>query len=88
MSDVTKPEWELYRYLGSVGDAINENNFFQAEENVAALKKLLKKSLPTAAAVEIQKRFPDIAKVVKKRQKEPALARIQDAMRKLEPWLP
>jgi hypothetical protein len=88
MSDVMKQEaLNIYRYLGSVADSIKENNFFQAEEDMAALKKLLK-GQSGAPAAEIQKRFPDIAKVVKQRRREPALDRVRFAMRSLESLLP
>ncbi|MGA8539325.1 MAG: hypothetical protein WB566_07475 [Terriglobales bacterium] len=85
--DVMTPEMKLYRYLGCVADSIKDNNFFQADEDVAALKKLLK-GQSSEAAVAIQKRFFDIADVVKKRQKEPALQRVRAAMTILEPLLP
>lgn len=89
MSDVTRREeaLNLYRYLGSIADAVKENNFFQADENLAALKKLLK-GQSSEAAREIQKRFPDIAAAIKRRQKEEALARVRAAMTMLEPLLP
>ena len=78
---------KLYLYLGSVADALVANNLFQAHENLAALKKLLK-GQSSAAAEEVQKRFFDIAKVVKQHRKELALQQIRDVMRKLEPLLP
>ena len=81
-----KPELNIYRYLGSVADDIKENNFFQADEDMRALKKFLK-GQSSAAAVEIQKRFLDIAKVVKQRHREPALQQVRAAMRVLEPLL-
>jgi len=87
MSDEMKPEARIYRYLCSVTDSIKENNFFQADEDMAALKKLLN-GQSGAAAAEIQKRFPDIAKAVKQCQKETALQRIRAAMNVLEPLLP
>ena len=87
MSDVMTPEQEIYLYLGSVADSIKANNFFQADEDVAALKKLLK-GQSSAPAVEIQKRFSDIAAAVKQRRREPALEQVRSAMRILEPLLP
>jgi len=70
-----------------VADALVANNLFQARENLAALKKLLK-GQSSAAAEEVQKRFYDSAKVVKQRRKELAGQQIRDVMRKLEPLLP
>jgi len=87
MSDVMTPAQELYCYLGSVADSIKANNFIQADEDMAALKKLLK-GQSSAPAVEIQKRFSDIAHAVKQRRGEPALERVRAAMKILEPLLP
>jgi hypothetical protein len=87
MNDVLTPEQRLHRYLGSIADSVKADNFFQAAEDVAALKKLLK-GQASEAAVEVQKLFPDIADAVKKRQKEPALQRVRAAMTIVERWLP
>ncbi|MGO9576592.1 MAG: hypothetical protein ACLPTQ_19960 [Terriglobales bacterium] len=87
MSDVLTPEQKLYSHLGSIADSIKENNFFQAEEDVAALKKFLK-GQSSEAAREIQKRFPDLAHVVKQGRKEPALQEVRTAMTIVERWLP
>jgi hypothetical protein len=87
MSDVMTPEQNLYSHLGFIADAIKANNFFQAEEGMTGLKRFLK-GQSSEAASEIQKRFPDIAHVVKQRRKEPALQQVRTAMKILERWLP
>jgi len=87
MSNVMTPEQRLCAYLGSVADAVKENNFFGAREDLAALKKVLK-GRSDAAATEIQKRFDDIANAIKKHDKEAALARVRAAMNSLDPFLP
>jgi len=48
----------------------------------------LLKGQSSAPAVEIQKRFSDIAAAVKQRRREPALEQVRSAMRILEPLLP
>jgi len=69
MRDAMTPEQKLYAYLGSVADSVKADNCFRAEEDMAALRKLLKGRMDVAAT-ETQKHFTGIADAIKKHRRK------------------